>query len=73
MTTDPVFIKTYAEIDAFSQGKHPTLKLRNSARNMGKNNLWIATTAAVYEATLLSTDADFTHLDSIFFYFELIS
>lgn len=66
-------IKTYAEIDAFSQGRHPTLKLNNSARNMGKNDLWIATTAAVYEATLLSTDADFTHLDSIFFYFEQIS
>lgn len=65
-------IKTYATIDAFSQGRHPTLKLNNSARNMGKNDLWIATTAAVHEATLLSMDADFTHLDKVFFYFEQI-
>jgi tRNA(fMet)-specific endonuclease VapC len=66
-------IRTYAEIDAFSQGKHPTLTLPNSARNMGKNDLWIATTAAIHEATLLSTDADFTHLDAVFFYFDQIS
>jgi tRNA(fMet)-specific endonuclease VapC len=65
-------IRTYAEIDAFSQGKHPTLTLNNSARNMGKNDLWIATTAAIHEAMLLSTDADFTHLDAIFFYFDQI-
>lgn len=28
-------IELYAEIDAYSQGKHPTLKLPKSARNMG--------------------------------------
>jgi tRNA(fMet)-specific endonuclease VapC len=72
ITTDPIFVKTYAEIDAYSQGRHPTLMLNNSARNMGKNDLWIATTAAVHEATLLSLDADFNHLDGIFFYFEHI-
>jgi tRNA(fMet)-specific endonuclease VapC len=73
ITTNPFFIKTYAEIDAFSQGKHPTLALSDSARNMGKNDLWIATTAAIHEATLLSTDADFTHLNAVFFYFDQIS
>ena len=65
-------IQTYASIDAYSQGRHPTMKLNNSARNMGKNDLWIATTAASHEATLLSMDADFKHLDSVFFYFEHI-
>jgi hypothetical protein len=40
---------------------------------LGKNDLWIATTAAIHEATLLSMDADFKHLDSVFFYFEHIS
>lgn len=73
VTTDPIFIKTYAEIDAYSQGKHPTMALSDSARNMGKNDLWIATTAAIHEATLLSMDADFKHLNSVFLYFEHIS
>jgi tRNA(fMet)-specific endonuclease VapC len=73
VTTEPLFIEAYAEIDSYSQGRHPRLKLPDSARNMGKNDLWIATTAAIHEATLLSTDADFKHLDSIFFYFEHIS
>jgi predicted nucleic acid-binding protein len=42
-------------------------------KNLGKNYLWIATTAAIHEATLLSMDANFKHLDNIFFYFEHIS
>ncbi len=72
VNANQTLMRTYAAIDAFSQGRHPTLKLNNSARNMGKNDLWIAATAAIHEATLLSTDADFKHLDGIFFYFEQI-
>lgn len=34
-----LIINKYAEIDAYSQEKHPTLKLPTSARNMGKNHL----------------------------------
>ncbi len=56
----------YAEIDAFSQGKHPTLVASFSARNMGKNDLWIAATASLLEATLLTTDSDFEHLNGKF-------
>ena len=63
----------YAEIDVYSQSKHPTLRLPPSARKMGKNDLWIAATAAIHNATLLSTDADFEHLDSLFLYFEKIT
>ncbi len=33
---------------------------------MGKNDLWIAATASVLNAKLLTTDHDFDHLDSIF-------
>jgi tRNA(fMet)-specific endonuclease VapC len=33
---------------------------------MGKNDLWIAASAHVLGATLITTDNDFTHLDSIF-------
>ena len=56
----------YAEIDAFSQGKHPTLLLGMSARSMGKNDLWIAATASVFSLTLITTDMDFNHLHDVF-------
>jgi tRNA(fMet)-specific endonuclease VapC len=63
----------YSEIDVYSQSKHPTLHLPTSARKMGKNDLWIAATAAVHNAVLLSSDADFEHLDGLFLYFEKIT
>lgn len=56
-------IGRYAEIDAFSQGKHPSKKLQSSARNMGKNDIWIAAASSVYDLVLITTDQDFTHLD----------
>jgi predicted nucleic acid-binding protein len=56
----------YAEIDAFSQAKHPTIPSNFSARNMGKNDLWIAATASLLEGTLLTTDSDFNHLSNGF-------
>ena len=40
-------VETYAEIDAFSQGKLQSRPLGMSARSMGKNDLWIAATASV--------------------------
>ena len=55
-------IEAYAEIDAFSQGKLKERPLNTSARNMGKNDLWIAATAHVTKATLLTMDRDFEHL-----------
>jgi tRNA(fMet)-specific endonuclease VapC len=59
-------IQKYAQIDAFSQGKLPNRPLNVSARNMGKNDLWIAATASVYGMQLLTADADFQHLDTSF-------
>jgi len=54
----------YADIDTYSQGKHlqylPPLGF--SARNMGKNDLWIAATAFLLDIPLLTTDSDFDHL-----------
>jgi len=61
-------IESYANIDAYSQGKlqsKPLLKGMTS-RNMGKNGLWIAATASVTNSTLITTDADFNHLKSVF-------
>jgi len=65
-------IKKYAEIDAFSQGKLSNKPLGMSARNMGKNDLWIAATACVANATLLTTDKDFQHLNNIYLNLETI-
>lgn len=68
-------VKLYAQIDAFSQGKISSedgQQLGTSARNMGKNDLWIAATAALTDAVLLTSDQDFTHLDEVFITVELI-
>jgi predicted nucleic acid-binding protein len=64
---DPI-LQSYAEIDAFSQGKLilKSLPVGMSARNMGKNDIWIAATASVLNATLLTTDEDFDHLNGVF-------
>lgn len=37
-----------------------------SAIKMGKNDLWIAATAVVENAELITTDKDFIHLDGEF-------
>jgi tRNA(fMet)-specific endonuclease VapC len=55
--TDGV-IKTYAELDHFSI---------QAGRVMGKNDLWIAASAVVETATLLTMDADFDHLVPLYF------
>jgi predicted nucleic acid-binding protein len=47
-------------------GKHPTKPLSTSARKMGKNDLWIAATASLLNASLITTDADFDHLNDVF-------
>ncbi len=68
---EALFIR-YAEIDAYSQGKHPTLSSAFTSRNMGKNDLWIAATASLLDGTLLTTDSDFNHLDGVFLKLEKI-
>ncbi|MBE9464813.1 PIN domain-containing protein [Dyadobacter sp. UP-52] len=67
-------INSYAEIDAFSQGRLEEKPLTGSSRNMGKNDLWIAATASVLNATLITTDQDFQHLHTHFLevaYFDI--
>ena len=61
-------IERYAEIDAFSQGKLPsqTTPFPFTARNMGKNDLWIAATASILDIDLLTSDKDFEHLDGTY-------
>ena len=61
-------LTAYARIDAYSQGKleGKPLPIGVSARNMGKNDQWIAATAHAATATLVTTDNDFDHLRSSF-------
>lgn len=61
-------VDTYAEIDAYSQCRNPSYTNYPfiTPRNMGKNDLWIAATAALLGLKLVTTDADFNHLDQVF-------
>ncbi|MCA9707791.1 MAG: PIN domain-containing protein [Myxococcales bacterium] len=52
----PDVLDAYVEIDLYSQSQP------DGARNMGKNDLWIAACAKAAGATLLTTDKDFEHL-----------
>jgi len=54
---EPGIPDAYVKIDVYSEG---------IGRTMGKNDLWIAATANVTSATLLTTDKDFDHLDGAF-------
>lgn len=65
-------IDVYAQIDAFSQNKLPNKPLKTTARNMGKNDIWIAATASLTNSQLLTTDKDFTHLDKAFLDLQVI-
>lgn len=58
----------YVEIDTFSQRKNPNFVEYNfsSAITMGKNDLWIAATAAFLDLQLVTTDKDFDHLNEVF-------
>ncbi len=64
-------ISKYGDIDAYSQGKLQK-KGKFSARNMGKNDIWIAATASVYDLTMLTTDKDFDHLKDEYIKLEYI-
>ncbi|MEM9887212.1 MAG: type II toxin-antitoxin system VapC family toxin [Bacteroidota bacterium] len=65
-------ISKYGDIDAFSQAKTKLPGYHFTARNMGKNDLWIAATASHYDLTLLTTDQDFNHLDQAFLDLEYV-
>jgi predicted nucleic acid-binding protein len=53
----PAVIDAYALLDTVSH---------QAGITMGKNDLWIAATAHVYGATIVTTDKDFDHLDGKF-------
>ncbi|MBD2752163.1 PIN domain-containing protein [Spirosoma validum] len=57
--------RLYSQVDAFSQGKLKDIPLKSSARNMGKNDIWIAATALYLDMELHTTDNDFDHLTAL--------
>jgi len=63
------YVDIYAEIDAYSQRLNPNFNDYpfDTPRNMGKNDLWIASLAALLGLELITTDADFDHLHNVFF------
>ena len=63
--SDEKLIEAYYMIGAFSQGKLGEKPLNDSAKNMGKNDLWIAATTCVTQAELITMDGDFDHLGDI--------
>lgn len=59
----PEQISIYSEIDNYCLER---------GRAMGKNDLWIAATAALTDARLLTSDRDFDLLDNVFLSLELV-
>ncbi len=59
----PEQVSIYAEIDHYCLER---------GRVMGKNDLWIAATAALTDARLMTSDRDFDLLDTVFLHLELI-
>jgi tRNA(fMet)-specific endonuclease VapC len=61
-------IDVYAEIDAYSKHKDPHRSYPRgySSNTMGKNDIWIAATAHIIDAKLVTADSDFDHLNGEF-------
>jgi len=59
-------IEKYADIDAYSQKKHSNIKIPEARKMQSDNDIWIAATASVLNAKLITTDKDFDHLDEVF-------
>jgi tRNA(fMet)-specific endonuclease VapC len=69
LDVNQINVNIYTQIDAYSQMKNPDFLNYSfeTPRNMGKNDLWIASLAALLSLQLVTTDSDFDHLDGIFF------
>lgn len=63
----PAVIDAYVELELVSSSQP------GGARNMGKNDVWIAACARAARATLLTTDEDFAHLQPDHLDVELIA
>ena len=68
------YIQTYVEIDTFSQRSNRNFLNYDfdTPRNMGKNDLWIASVTSLLGLELVTTDNDFDHLHNIFLEVRII-
>ncbi len=64
-SADQQLIEAFATLQNYSKNLHPTLKLGRSV-GIGQNDLWIAATAWVAKAQLITTDSDFDPLHPVF-------
>ncbi len=64
----PAILQRYAEIDTYCGGHNPDKPLPEgqTAKPMGKNDLWIAATTSVINAYLITTDQHFLFLKDVF-------
>ena len=69
VAVNELLVSSYVEIDSYSQRLNPNFTSYpfDTPRNMGKNDLWIASLAAFLGLRLVTTDSDFDHLHNIFF------
>jgi predicted nucleic acid-binding protein len=66
---DKILLDEYSKIDAYSKRKANDKSgntLKGSAKKMGKNDLWIASTTSALDIQLITTDGDFDHLNGTF-------
>ena len=63
------YVNIYTQIDTYSQRVNPSFESYSfdTPRNMGKNDLWIASLSALLSLNLTTTDSDFDHLHNVFF------
>ena len=60
-------VNVYVDIETYSNKSNPDRQVSGSAIKMGKNDLWIAATAALTGSRLITSDNDFDHLDGEYF------
>src|SRR5690554_863216 len=60
----PEVVSSYVEVEMYSS------KVEGGARNMGKNDVWIAASAKAANARLLTSDKDFAHFTPDFLHVE---
>jgi tRNA(fMet)-specific endonuclease VapC len=67
--SDKILLSEYSQIDSYSKRKTNDKSgniLKDSARKMGKNDLWIAATSSALNIPLITCDGDFDHLNKTF-------
>ena len=66
-SNDKILMNAYTKIDAYSKRKMKDNNgnlLNDSAKKMGKNDIWIAATAYALNIPLITTDGDFDYLNN---------